>query len=74
MSRLRLASIGIASVSLLSVTYPAFGEKADDHIYCTRTGGERHATWDTYYYTAVFPGDYSLWCANSNSSRHWQLK
>ena len=30
----------------------------DDYIYCTKTGGDEYSTFDTYYYTAVFRGDY----------------
>ena len=30
-----------------------------DYIYCSRTGGEDYSTFDSYYYSAVFEGDYS---------------
>ena len=59
-----LVSIGLSGI--LGVADPVFGQAHDDYIYCTRTGGERYATWDTYYYTAVFLGDYSLTQGHEN--------
>ena len=51
---------------ILGVAHPVFGQADDDYIYCTRTGGERYATWNTYYYTSVFLGDYSLTQGHEN--------
>ena len=37
-------------------THPAVAQ--EDYIFCSRTGGEEYSIFDTYYYTAVFQGDY----------------
>ena len=41
----------------------------DDFVYCTRTGGEEYSTFDTYYYTAVFEGDYGYTLGYENDFR-----
>ena len=52
----RFLPTGIGRLGLLGA-YPADSQD-DDFIYCTRTGGEGYSSFDTYYYTAVFEGDY----------------
>ena len=51
------------AVILMAIFAVAFGfttamAQAEDYIHCSMTGGDRHASWDSLYYTAVFVGDY----------------
>ena len=49
-----LAAVGLSGF----VGEHATHAQGRDYIYCMRTGGEEYSTYDTYYSTAVFEGDY----------------
>ena len=56
---------GICMLGTLYLAKPALAQE-DDYIYCARAGGEGFSTFDTYYYTAVFLGDYSATLGHEN--------
>ena len=59
----------VAALAILGVVLGsdyALGQAGDDYIYCLRTGGDEYAKYDTYYYTAVFVGDYGWTLGHEN--------
>ena len=57
-SRQRLLAVAPLAILAVAFGFKATLAQAEEYIHCSRIGGDRHSSWDSYYYTAVFAGDY----------------
>ena len=62
----RRAAIGLFCIISGAPSALGAGEAGGVHIYCKRTGGAEYSGYDSYYYTAVFEGDYGYTLGHEN--------